>query len=134
LPVFSVLPVTALWLWYGVRNGPLGDSIVWGIGLERLTSFLPLFVSSPVPLTGQVLGVLCLALPFLLGARPRRSLLVWLPFFLYMAWMVLVPRYVGGNYFTSERFGIFGLPLYLICFRYVPISYESSPKLSLSMI
>jgi hypothetical protein len=117
LPVFSVLPVTIVWLVVGYSSAPEArGAIVWLIGINRLIEFLPSLVSSPQIGIGQLIGLLCLLLPFAFGAKPKRSVLAWIPFCLYVIWMFFVPHVLGGNFFTYQRFGLFGLPLYFICF------------------
>lgn len=116
LPVFTILPVTGLWLWTTMLNSPRAGQVLWHIGLDRFTDFLPALVSVPSQVPGVLIGVFFLLVPFLTGARPRRSWLAWTPFGLYVAWMLFFPHDPGGVAFAYHRFGIFGLPLYLICF------------------
>lgn len=124
LPIFSVLPVTFAWLVIGLNSAPeaRGD-IVWMVGINRVKEFLPSLVSAPTPGIGQLIGLVCLILPFMWGARPKKSIFSWAPFGLYVAWMMFVPHLLGGNFFTYQRFGLFGLPLYFICFE---VSNEQS--------
>lgn len=118
LPIFSVLPVTMVWLVVGFISAPEArGGIVWLIGMNRLTEFLPSLVSSPQPGLGQLIGGLSLLLPFAVGARPKPSVLAWMPFALYAVWMFAVPHVLGGNFFTYQRFGLFGLPLYFLGFE-----------------
>lgn len=118
LPIFSVLPITIVWLVAGFQSAPEArGSIIWLIGINRLTEFFPSLVSAPAPLVGQLLGLICIVVPFVCGARPTRSVLAWVPFGLYVFWMLLVPHVLGGNFFTYQRFGLFGLPLYFLCFE-----------------
>lgn len=122
LPIFSVLPITFIWLATSFNSIPQArGNIIWSIGLNRLIEFFPSLVSAPTPATGQLIGLLCAAVPFLGGARPRRSLVAWAPFCLYVIWMFFVPHVLGGNFFTYQRFGLFGLPLYFL-------GFEKSPK------
>lgn len=118
LPVFTILPVTVLWLWLNIQHAPsAGAAVMWDIGLHRLTDLLPSLVSSPARVAGQFLGLLFLAVPFLTGARPKRSIASWAPFALYVAWMLTFPHYLSGTFFTYQRFGLFGIPLYLVAFE-----------------
>lgn len=131
LPIFSVLPLTVVWLIVSFSSTQEArGAILWQIGLNRLTEFLPSFASAPMPAIGQLLGFLCLALPFFYGARPRRSVLIWMPFGLYVIWMLFVPHVLGGNFFTYQRFGLFGLPLYLLCFE-IPIRSDERSHLKI---
>lgn len=118
LPVFTILPVAVVWLWLNLQHAPPAEAqIIWRVGLHRVTDFLPALVSSPASLAGQLLGLLFLAVPFLTGARPKRSIAAWAPFALYVAWMLAFPHYLGGTFFTYERFGLVGIPLYLVAFE-----------------
>lgn len=117
MPILSVLPVAVTWLAIGFNSAPEArGEIGWLIGMNRLTEFLPSLVSSPQPGSGQLIGVLCLMVPFFFGAKPKRSIFAWMPFSLYVVWMLFVPHLLGGNFFTYQRFGLFGLPLYFLCF------------------
>lgn len=117
LPVFTILPVTLAWIALGVSKSPqVGEPVVWDAGPDRLPQLLSAMVSAPDPDWGQLLGLLVMALPFVLGYRLKRTLPTLLPFLFFAAWMCLVPHYMAGTMFTYQRFGIFGLPLYLICF------------------
>lgn len=118
LPVFTILPVTAVWFWLNMQHAPpAGAQVIWSIGLHRLTDFLPAMVSAPASLVGQLLGLFFLAAPFMTGARPKRSVSAWAPFALYMLWMLAFPHYLGGTFFTYQRFGLVGIPLYLAAFE-----------------
>jgi len=118
LPILTILPVAGLWLFTSLRDSPTASApVVWSLGPHRLTGFLPSFVSSPTAAAGQVLGLLVLALPLLSGARIRRNVAAWAPFVAYVSWLLLFPHLVGGTSFTYERFSIFGVPLYFICFE-----------------
>jgi hypothetical protein len=120
LPVFTILPVAVLWFWTSLQGSPgASGPTEWSIGAHRLVSFLPSLVSYP-PIAsfwpGQVVGLFVLAVPFLMGGSPRRSWLAWTPFAFYVAWMLFFPNWLSGTAFVYQRFGIVGLPLYLIGF------------------
>lgn len=120
LPIFTILPLAGLWLWVSLNNSPEASGPTeWSVGAHRLTSLLPSLVSSPPSSSwsGQLIGLFVLIVPFLSGATPKRSWLAWSPFALYVAWMLFFPNWLGGTAFVYQRFGIFGLPLYLICFE-----------------
>lgn len=118
LPLFSVLPLTVVWLIVSLHGAPTaGDPIIWRIDAHRLVEFLPALVSAPDLKTGQLIGLFMLCVPFLSGAKLKKSIFAYLPFVFYVAWMGVFPHYLGGTFFTYQRFGIFGLPLYLLCFE-----------------
>ena len=118
LPVFTILPATFAWIALGVSKSPeVGDPIIWNAGASRVPELLSAMVSAPDQGSGALLGLLVMALPFLLGYRFRKAFPAFLPFLLFVAWMCLVPHYMAGTMFTYQRFGIFGLPLYLIYFE-----------------
>jgi hypothetical protein len=117
LPVFTILPLTGMWLWTSMLNSPRAGQILWQVGVERLTGLLPALVSVPSQWPGVLIGLFFLLVPFLTGASPKRSWIAWTPFGLYVAWMLFFPHDPGGVAFAYHRFGIFGLPLYLICFE-----------------
>lgn len=117
VPVFSVLPVAILWMWLNRSNAPSSEAmVIWNIGIHRVVEFLPGLVSSPDKLVGQLVGLLFMAMPFLLGAKPKQEAGEWMPFVFYLLWMLLFPHYLAGTFFTYQRFGIFGLPLYMLAF------------------
>jgi len=117
LPVCSVIPITVLWMSIGVLTNPTARSpIIWSLGANRLTDFLPGLVPAPTEQAAYIVGIFILIVPWLCGATIRRSWLIWAPFLIYLLWMIFVPNYVGGNWFTYQRFGIFGLPLYYVGF------------------
>lgn len=119
LPVFTILPATLAWIVLGVSKSPeVGDPVIWNVGLDRVPELLSAMVSAPEQGSGALLGLLVMALPFLLGYRLRRGIQAYLPFLLFTAWMCLVPHYMAGTMFTYQRFGLFGLPLYMICFEH----------------
>ena len=127
LPLFTILPAALAWLINGIINSPsISDPVIWMIGLHRLTDFLPSLVSVPASLAGQLVGLFALSIPFLWGAKIKRSPLAWTPFLLYVAWMMFFPHYIAGNFYTYQRFGIFGLPLYFLCFEYKPGGTEKA--------
>jgi hypothetical protein len=64
-----------------------------------------------------MIGFVFLLIPFLSGAKPKRDWVAYLPFIFYVVWMGVVPHYMVGTFFTYERFGILGLPFYLLCFE-----------------
>lgn len=117
-PVLSVIPITVIWIGIGLYTSPAAsDPIIWMIGVNRIAEFLPQIASAPNDKTGYMVGLLFLAQPLVSGAKLRRSWVSWAPFIIYSLWMSIVPHYIGGNYFTYQRFGIFGLPLYYIGFQ-----------------
>lgn len=117
LPIAAIVPVAVAWVLISLHESPTARTpLGWSLGLHRLTGFLPSLVSAPTLRAGQLLGLLVLAVPFLWGARLRREPGAWAPFVAYVAWMLAFPQVVGGTFFTYERFGLFGLPLYLACF------------------
>lgn len=136
LPVLAVLPVTLTWVYLTMSESSLAsDPFYWRMGLERITGLLPLLVSGSTLLAGTLVGLLFLGLPFLVGAKPRTTVIAWLPFAFYAAWMLLFPDYIGGNHFSYQRFGIFGLPFYFMGFHpsqdlsrhYLKLLYGSLP-------
>lgn len=133
VPLFSVLPVTILWLWLGLRgSAQAAEPIQWSLGLHRVYALVPRMVAAPDALAGWAVGLFALASPWLFGARPDRSPGHWLPFTFYLGWMLLFPNYAVGNAFTAQRFAVFGLPLYFLCFR--PISAHGPARRILSQL
>lgn len=117
LPLFSVLPVTLLWAWLGLRSAQAGEPVQWSLGLHRLLALGPRMLAAPEGGVGWAIVLFSLAAPWLSGARPARAPGRWLPFAFYLCWMLLFPNYIAGNAFTAQRFAVFGLPLYFFCFR-----------------
>lgn len=118
-PQLSVLPVLFAYVLFtliGANN--VSDPIDWRLGWHRLPELVQGFVSAPTQVAGIALTVVALAAPWLLGARLQHKPAYLLPFALYVAWMLLIPNYVLGNYFNYQRFGFVGYPLYLLCFHY----------------
>ncbi len=118
LPVFSILPITLAWMGVGMASAPAARApIGWEIGLHRLVEFLPGLVSAPDPTVGVLLGFLLLALPWAAGFSVKKHWTAWVPFGVYLFFMMFVPHFLGGNYYTYQRFGFLGLPLYWACFE-----------------
>lgn len=118
-PQLSVLPVLLAYVLFtlmGANNA--GDSISWQLGWHRLSELAQGFIGGPTLTAGIALAAVALAAPWLLGARLQSSPAYFLPFALYLAWMLFIPHYVLGNYFNYQRFGFTGYPLYLLCFNY----------------
>jgi hypothetical protein len=118
-PQLSVLPVLLAYVLLtlmGANNA--ADPIAWHLGWHRLPELVQGFISGPTPALGFALTGVALAAPWLLGAKWQRSLAYFLPFALYLAWMLFIPHYVLGNFFNYQRFGFIGYPLYLLCFNY----------------
>lgn len=144
LPVLTILPTAAFWLLSNLQSPSSGGvATAWRVGIVRIEKFLPMLVSAPTTATALLIGALALALPFLLGARPIRHWLAWAPVSFYVAWMLFFPADIGGAAFICERFGIFGLPFYFVCFdwrqaqpHHVPPTYlvPSLAVIALSVI
>lgn len=131
LPILAILPVTCIWLLVSFNSVPEArGETVWLIGANRLIEFLPALVSSPPSFIGQLVGLLFLAIPWIAGARPKRSMLAWAPLGLYIVWMLCVPHALGGNAFTYQRFGLFGLPLYFLCFESTGVENKRYQRLT----
>lgn len=119
-PILTVLPLTIFWIVLSLMLAPeTKDHILWSFGLNRVYEFAPGLVSAPAVSWGYFVAVFFLFLPWMYGAAVKRSWVAWLPFILYVIWMMFVPNYIGGNYFTYQRFALFGLPLYFIGFYVV---------------
>jgi len=117
VPVLCILPVALIWLAMNIGNEPSAENqFIWAFGLHRFWALLPTLASAPQTIVGQFVGVGFLLVPLLLGAQPRRGVAAWGAFGLYVAWMCFVPHLLGGTSFIYERFGIFGMPLYLLAF------------------
>lgn len=120
-PLFAVLPVALLWLATTLTDSAqANEPVQWGLRLAmRLQYFLPRMIGSPDVPVVSLLGLLILALPFLAGSRFATSPGRWLPFAFYIVFELFFPVSIMGNSFTASRFGVFGVPLYLLCF--VPV-------------
>lgn len=119
VPQLSVLPVLFAYMLStlaGANNA--GDPFDWRLGWHRMPELVQGFISGPTLATGAALTITALAAPWLLGYRPHRDAAYGLPFLLYLAWMLLIPNYMLGNFFNYQRFGFVGYPLYLLCFNY----------------
>ena len=117
MPVFSVLPITLGWISITLMTVPEASGpTVWALGFLRLDTFPILLSSAPYGKTGFLIGLLLLILPWLYGAKPRRSRMAWAPFIVYCFWMFIVPSTLAGTAFVYQRFGFFGLPLYYSAF------------------
>lgn len=118
LPLATILPLTLAWLTTTIGNvGSDFGSVSWDYGPHRLADLLPAMVAAPSTLPGYLIAAFALASPLVTGARPSVSPWRWLPFALYVAWMLLSPHHIFGNSYTYQRFGNLGLPLYFLCFQ-----------------
>lgn len=115
LPLFSPLPTIAVWLI--LVYSPSSPSGPWDLGWHRIAQFLPDMLSLPATWSNLFLAAGLLALPWLL-ARPAPTVPRIAPFGFYVLVMMLAPNYYMGNFFTYNRFQIFGLLLYAMCFSH----------------
>lgn len=117
-PMLTVLPVAMIWLALTLSDSTqANEPVEWGLRLSmRLQYFLPRMIGAPDVLSVNLIGALVLALPFLAGARISNDPGRWLPFAFYILFVLLFPVNAMGNAFTASRFGVFGMPLYLLCF------------------
>lgn len=118
-PQLSVVPVLLAFIFFTLSNAShVKNPIEWGVGWHRLPELAQGFIGGPTLMLGMALSAIALAAPWLLGARPHRNKIYFLPFGLYIAWMLFVPNYMLTNFFNYQRFGFVGYPLYLLCFNY----------------
>lgn len=138
LPILSILPLTVAWVLVTSSKSPsAADPVLWAHSWQRVLDLVPSMVSAPTLPAAGLIGMFFIAVPWLMGARPRRSWLAWAPFLTYVTWMLAVPDYVGGNLFTYQRFALFGLPLYLIGFETgarIPARQEAVLRCSLALV
>ena len=78
----------------------------------------------------SLVSLAMLSLPFLLGFRPVLTARNVLPGIFYVSFMLFFPNFFFGNFFTYNRFGIFGLLFYVFLFA----NARHSPNESLSKI
>lgn len=118
-PLFTIAPVLTAYVIITFINANLVSApTYWDINLNRVPELLRGFVSAPTQSTGLIISAFAVSAPFLLGYRPHKNPLCYIPFFIYILWMLFGPHFIFGNSYTYHRFGFFGLPLYLVCFDY----------------
>lgn len=128
LPFISPLPVVIIYLFVWVSSGGQANSEgTWGLSIYRPIEFLASAVGLRPTRTNAAIGLLIFALPFLLGARltdsrPRQAVFV-----AYLLWMMFGPNYILGNFFTYNRFALFGLPMLFVVIT-KPSSTEHSAR------
>jgi len=117
-PLFASVPLTLIWFLIYIKTGQSQEPGPWGLGVYRIHQFLPNMLSLPETMHFISISILLCALPLILGKPISRSFAKLLPFAFYLLWMLLAPNYLFGNFFTYNRFGMFGLPLYFLMFDY----------------
>lgn len=118
LPYFTVVPAISIWFTLKILNGNGTDATSgpWGLGLHRLTDFLPTLFSLPNLTTSQYIAAILCCTPFFLGMKLEISVRKIAPFLLYSIIMLFGPNYLFGTFFVYNRFGFIGLPLYFHMF------------------
>lgn len=117
LPYFLVVPTFVIWIFISMlaSSQSQGDG-PWGLGVHRFTDFLPTLYGLPHMWVYQVVGFLLCCLPMVLKYRFALSINRVFPFIMYVVLMLVGPNYLFGNFFTYNRFGMVGLPLYMYMF------------------
>ncbi|MDA0979277.1 MAG: hypothetical protein O3B72_12005, partial [Proteobacteria bacterium] len=116
LPMTVSIPLALGWMLLNVEPRNISNPVVWNIDVSRLTRFFPDLFSLEYSLPQTAVAMTLVALPFLLGVRPRWCIDTVAPGLFYVAFMLLAPSLVFDNLGTLERFQMFGLMfLVLLC-------------------
>lgn len=113
-PLLVSVPIGVGWLLLNMEPRYIENLFDWGIGWQRLTQLLPdLFALEYTPAQSLVAAGL-IALPFILGVRPRWSLHGIAPIVFYCLFMLLMPSQLIDNMGTYERFHLFGMMFFIL--------------------
>lgn len=114
IPLLSPLPAFLIWFFITWKPSSV-ESWQWDLGWHRVAGLLPGMVNLPYSTESIFVSIGLLALPFAF-ARPVYSLSHSAPLMLYACIMLFVPKYFMGNFYTAQRFDIFGVLLYALMF------------------
>jgi|GEM_PF-981301 len=98
--------------YYGSANWAFAHSAGWG----RVSGLFPRALGIRSELMANLVGMLLLAVPFLLGHRITCQRQRLAPFAALVLCLLLVPSFVFGTAFVFQRYAIFFLPLYVLLF------------------
>lgn len=124
-PLFASVPVTLVWFLIHIQAGQSQEPGPWDLGFYRFQQFFPNMLSLPATIHFIGISIIICLLPVLIGKPLSKSPGKLFPFFFYSIWMLLGPNYLFGNYFTYNRFAMFGLPLYFLMFDYTQSFYSA---------
>lgn len=118
-PVIALTPMVLWWL-YVTRGAEAMTrrAMVWEFGEQareghRLLRFISEVAGEGLSPWTLALGLLAFALPILLGGRPSRDPVRWVPFVVTVLLYVLVPHEILGTGFLYSRYAIFAIPTWL---------------------
>lgn len=115
LPLFAWLPAGIIWLALKVQaGGQTTEPGPWDLSLWRPLIFLASATGEPVSVQSMAIGLMVFSLPLLAGFTITRNRQRLALFAALALWMLLGPNYIFGNYYTFNRFAIFGIPFYLL--------------------
>lgn len=111
-----LVPVLLLTAWLSVLYVPArNEGGPWQIGWHRVQQLAPNMLSLSLTWPNILISVVLLATPWI-HSRPLPTVAKFAPFGFYILFMLFAPNYMMGNYFTYNRFAMFGMPLYALCF------------------
>ncbi len=112
-PLTLSIPLGIAWMVSRIEPRNIVTPIDWSWGVHRLMKLLPDVFSMDYNLLSVLLAAILILLPFIAGARPKRTLSNLLPLGFYLLFMLFAPSTVYSNFGTYERFQMFGI-LFLI--------------------
>lgn len=86
----------------------------WGLSIYRPIEFLATAIGLTPGRINAAIGLLILAIPFMLGARITDDRPRQVVFIAFLLWMMFGPNYILGNYFTYNRFSLFIVPMLFV--------------------
>ncbi len=108
-PLLLSIPLGVVWIISSLEPRNVATPVDWAHGLHRVIKLLPDLLSQDYTLMSLILVPAVLAIPFMLGVRPKLSVANVAPLVFYITFMMLVPSTVFSNFGTYERFQLFGL-------------------------
>lgn len=114
-PLLAALPLPVLWLLATRdREGRVHDPWVGGWSWERVPEAWSTLVGVERTPLAVLLGLALATLPLVLGGRPSRQPVRWVPFALTLGLFLAAPLDMFGTSFIYPRLGVLLLPAWLV--------------------
>lgn len=135
-PLLALSPAVLGWFYMALKHPVVNTPIEWDLswfntidgyydllaawndqgetGFGRVNGFLPRLLGLRPDWMVTVFGLLLFALPLLAGARIARLLTRMVPLLCLVPVLMLLPSYLFGNVYTSQRFTLLAMPLFLL--------------------
>jgi hypothetical protein len=114
LPLTISIPLGLGWMLLNIEPRNVATPVEWSIGLHRFARVFPDLFSLDYNASQIVVAMALIALPFILGVRPKWSLARLAPAVFYVLFMLFGPSLIFDNLGTYQRFQIFGLMFFTL--------------------